>query len=146
MECIKSPHHSPVLARRSRSELGHSEDFVSSRWSKGCQLVLHMPASRVRCPQSPVQALVPPSLHLRGSLMLWKIVKVASCLCRGQEDVWLPYDPGPGRQPFSAYHLPMGVASSEIPTDINNCITSLSTGMLSRKVSKLLPYPGVKSK
>ena len=42
----------------------------------------------------------------------------------------------------SSYRLPLGDASS----DIDDCISSLLSGMHSKKVSKLLPYPGVHSR
>ena len=45
-------------------------------------------------------------------------------------------------QPASSYCLPVGGAS----VDIDDCISSPSSGMPSRKVSKLLPYPRVHSR
>ena len=48
-------------------------------------------------------------------------------------------------QLVSSYHLPVGGASSDILTDIDDHISSPFSGMLSKKVSKLLPYPGVSS-
>ena len=45
-------------------------------------------------------------------------------------------------QPASSYHLPIGSASGDILSDIDDLISSPSSGMHSKKVSKLLPYPG----
>ena len=50
----------------------------------------------------------------------------------------------PDEQPSSSYHLPISDASANILGDIDSCISSSSSGMCS-KVSKLLPYPGVRS-
>ena len=46
----------------------------------------------------------------------------------------------------SLYRLPMCDASSDILEDIDDCISSPSIGMQSKKVSKLLPYPGICSR
>ena len=48
-------------------------------------------------------------------------------------------------QPASSYCLPVGGASGDILADIDDCISSPSSGMRSKKVSKLLTYPGVRS-
>ena len=49
-------------------------------------------------------------------------------------------------QSASSYYLPVGGASGDILSDIDDCISSPSSGMLSKKVSKLLTYPGVHSR
>ena len=46
-------------------------------------------------------------------------------------------------QPASSYRLPAGGVSGDILLDIDDHISSPSSGMRSKKVSKLLPYPGV---
>ena len=46
-------------------------------------------------------------------------------------------------QPASSYCLPVAGASRDIFSDIDDHISSPSWGMHLKKVSKLLPYPGV---
>ena len=52
----------------------------------------------------------------------------------------------PDDQPSSSHRLSLGVASSHILEDIDDHISSPSTGMRLKKDSKLLPYPGVRSR
>ena len=47
-------------------------------------------------------------------------------------------------QPASSYHLLVGGALGDILSDIDDHISSPSSGMLSKKVLKRLPYPGVR--
>ena len=49
-------------------------------------------------------------------------------------------------QPAFSYKMPIGGASVDILVDIDNRVSSMSSGMCSRKVSKLLQYPGVCSR
>ena len=48
-------------------------------------------------------------------------------------------------QLVSSYWLLIGDAPADIFADIDDCISSTTTGMHSKKVSKLLPYPIVRS-
>ena len=70
----------------------------------------------------------------------------------------LPEDPSEGRkihgfmavledddQPAASYKLPIGGTSADILADIDNRVSSTSSGMCSREVSKLLPFQGVRS-
>ena len=49
-------------------------------------------------------------------------------------------------QPFSSYCRLMGDASSDFLANIDDCISSLSTGMLSKNLLKLLPYLGARGR
>ena len=49
-------------------------------------------------------------------------------------------------QPASSYKLPIGRASADILTDIDDRVLSALSGMRSRKVSKLLQHLGVQSR
>ena len=49
-------------------------------------------------------------------------------------------------QPESSYRLPIGDASADILADIDDHISSTTTGMRSKKVSKLLSYPSIHSR
>ena len=48
-------------------------------------------------------------------------------------------------QPASSYHLPIGRGSADILDDIDDRISSPSSGVHSKKVSKLLTYTGVRN-
>ena len=50
-----------------------------------------------------------------------------------------------GDQPASSYHLPVRGTSADILLDIDDLISSTTTGMRSKKVSELLHYSGVRS-
>ena len=49
-------------------------------------------------------------------------------------------------QPASSYNLPVSGASGGVAADIDNCISSPSSGMCSNKVPKPLAYQGVRSR
>ena len=49
-------------------------------------------------------------------------------------------------QPAASYKMPIGGASADILADIDTRVSSSSSGMRSRKVSKLLQYQGVRSR
>ena len=49
-------------------------------------------------------------------------------------------------QPASSYKMPIGGVSADILADIDNKVLSTLSRMHSRKVSKLLQYPGVHSR
>ena len=52
----------------------------------------------------------------------------------------------PDKRPSSSYRLPIGEPSADILVDIDDRISSSTAGMCSKKVSKLLPYPGMWSR
>ena len=49
-------------------------------------------------------------------------------------------------QPALSYRMPVGCASADILADIDYWVSSPSSGMRSKKVSKLLQYPGISSR
>ena len=44
-----------------------------------------------------------------------------------------------------SYRLPIGDASADILTDLDDCISPRTSGMQSKKVSKVLHCPGMRS-